>query len=112
MPEIPIEQRIENTVQHYLCRAGMSHDPSSPLPPLPDLDALIQEIRRAGTEQAREGFAFSADGCEWLRSVSRLIYAVLDDIHAGRSNDQTEKALIHAINCMDAFEEIQKTLRK
>jgi hypothetical protein len=112
MPELPIEQRIENTVQHYLYRTGTFHDPSSQLPPLPDTPSLIQQVQIAAIEQARSGFALTAEGSEWLRSVSRLIYAALDDARWRRSGEHAEKALMHAINCMDAFEQIQKTLRK
>jgi hypothetical protein len=112
MPESPIEQRIENTVQHYLYRTGTFHDPAAPLPPLPDIPSLIRQLQAAAMEQARSGFAFTPDGSEWLRSVARLIYGALDDMRLHRADPGTEKALMHAINCMDAFGQIQTMFRK
>ena len=63
-------------------------------------------------EQAGSGFAFSAEASEWLQSVARLIYAALDDARWHPSDPETAKALMHALNCMDAFGQIQKMLRK
>jgi hypothetical protein len=98
MPESPVEKRIENTVQHYLYRSGTFHDPSTALAPLPDTSTLIQQVQAAAIEQACSGFASSVEGSEWIQSVSRLIYAALDDARWQPSTEGTQKALMDAIN--------------
>ena len=110
MTEFSIEKRIENTVQHYVNRSGTFRDHSAEPQPLPDTSLLIQQLRAAGVEQARSGFAFSAESSEWVRSVSRLIYAALEDTRRQPSTTDIQQALMDAINCMDAFEQMQKTI--
>lgn len=111
MPESSIENQIANAVQHYVYRGETYENPSAKPQPLPDTSLLLKQLQAAGNEQARGGFAFSPESSEWVRSVSGLIYAALEEVRRQSSSADTQKALMHAINCLDAFEKVQEIVR-
>jgi hypothetical protein len=104
-----IQQRIENVIQHYLHRGGTYADPA--MREKSDVAELIRELNTAVLEQANGRFAFSAAGAEWLNSLSWLVYTVLHTVRMQPGSEDLQKSLMQVINCIEAFNEVQKMLR-
>jgi hypothetical protein len=111
MPTEPTKKQIENIVQHFLWRADVFEEPSSERPNPADTAQLIRQLGAAALEQAAHGFAFSPDSTEWLNSLSRMLYSALEQMRRTPGSEESQKSVMSAINCLEAFREIQKLLR-